>query len=119
MDVEERIAALRGDALRDELKRVLRTRTGGVKGVAAQRAKLVDALRVEEAAERFPGLWVEGEMPDPDPQLMPREGEEEGAKGAAAPLMTDDSATPLDYFLFNALIVGSCPPERRIFPGGA
>ena len=28
MGVEERIAALRGDALRDELKRVLRTQTG-------------------------------------------------------------------------------------------
>ena len=50
---------------------------------------------------------------------MPREGEEEGAKCAAAPLMADDSAAPLDFFLiFNAHIVGACPPERRIFPGG-
>jgi len=65
-----------GDALRDELKRVLRMQTGGLKGAAAQRAKLVNALRAEEARERFPGLWVEGEMPDPDPQLMPRKGEE-------------------------------------------
>ena len=98
------------------------TQTGGLQGVAAQRAKLVDALRAEEAGERIPGLWVEGEMPDPDPQFMPREGEEEGAEGAAAPLMADDSATPLvDFFLllFNTSIVGACPPERRIFPGGA
>ena len=109
LTLEQRVAALKGDALKAELSRLFGTQTGGVKGVAAQREKLLAALRAEEAGERIPGQWAEGMMPDPDPAFAPPEGEEEGPKGEAARLMEDENATPLDFFLlfFTSAILGT------------
>ena len=94
-----------------------RRRGGGRCWNGATRASVTASF---DATNRYRDATERGGQRSPDPQFMPRKGEEEGAKGAAAPLMADDSATPLDFFLlFNAHIVDACPPERRIFPGGA
>ena len=114
--LEQRVAALKGDALKEEVKRVFGTATGGVKGVAAQRDKLLAAWRAEEAGDRIPGQWAEGMMPDPNPGFAPPEGEEEGPKGEAASVMADEDASPLDFFLlfFTASMIGA--PGRTHTP---
>jgi hypothetical protein len=116
--IEQRVGALKGEALKAELRRLFGTQTGGVKGVAAQREKLVAALRAEEAGEPIPGQWVEDLMEDPNPSFTPREGEEEGAKGEAATLVEDETATPLAFFLlfFTESIIGRCTHETRHTP---
>ena len=114
--IEERVAALKGQALKDELKRMFGTQTGGEKGVVGQRAKLLEALMAEAAGERVPGTWTEEIMPDPDPEFTPPEGEEEGPKGEAAQLMADEGATPLAFFLmfFTSAMIGESPPPSRL-----
>ena len=113
-DLEARVNALKGQALKDELKRVFNTSTGGEKTVALQRAKLLEAYRHEQAGTRIPGQWVDEEMENPDPQFKNHPPfAKQGPHGDAATLKDDDSATPLQFFLlfFTEAMIGA-PPSR-------